>query len=397
VRPLPLRVLGRLLTAGAAVGLTALALALYRLGDSQGWTGDGPGMLVVMLLIPLAGLLALVAWAAVVAQWTLRREGIPAALPLGLLAVGLAGSVHGAVEAARDARPSHAAPVVALAFGDAGALLVSLDEAGTLKAWDVAARRVRSERREPALAGARELLLTPDGVTAVALGPRGATRLRLDDPAAPAATLLGVEHAALLPGGRLAWAAGAELRIDALAAPDPQRAGVALGAPITALAADRQGALAMALADGRIVVRGPDGEPGRPLGALDAPATRLAFSPGGAWLAAIDAEGRASVVDLRRGGVRPLERWLGLHHAAFVTDELLVFTAADRDPAALSISLAAPGPRAGPWLSYGQPVSALAGAPGAPLAAVAFGPQLFLARAPQRAGDYVSDAERLVP
>lgn len=387
--------IGCALSVALAAGFTALALGLYRLGDAHGWTGEGPGMLVVMLAIPLAGLIALATWAAVAAQWRLRREGLNATLPLALLALGLAGSVHAAREQVRHARPSHDAPVSALGFRADGTLLVSLDEAGTLKVWDVAARRLRSERREPALAGAHELLVTPDGVAAVALGPRGASVLRLDAPAPAAATLPGVEHAALLPGGRLAWAAGEELRSGPLAAPDPGSRGLSLGAPIRALAADREGMLAVALADGRLLALAPDGEARRPLGALDPPATRLAFSPGGAWLAAVDGAGRAWIADLRRGELRPLEPWMGLHHAAFVADDVLVYTAADADPAALSLALGET-PTSGSWLNHGQVVTALAGAPGAPLAAVALGPELLLARAPQRAGDYVSDAERLV-
>jgi len=392
-----LRVLGRLLTIGLAAGFTALALGLYRLGDSQGWTGDGPGMLVVMLLIPVAGAIALSTWGAVVAQWRLGRErGLGADLPLLLLAVGVAGSVQAARQHAAVSRPSHDAPVIALGFRADGGRLLSLDEDGTLKEWDVAGRRFRSERREPALAKSRALLVTPDAVVAVALGPRGATILRLDDPAQGLATLPGVEHAALLPGARLAWTIGEELRIDALPGPRPGIEGIALGAPVTALAADPEGTLALALADGRLLALAPDGEARREIGLLPAPATRLAFSPGGAWLAAADATGQATIADLRRGTLRPLARWMGLHHAAFVADELLVFTAAGADPAALSLSLAPPEPASGPWLNHGQGVTALGAAPGAALAAVAFGPQLFLARAPGRAGDYVSDAERLV-
>jgi hypothetical protein len=390
-----LRWLGRVLTIGVATGFTAVAMGLYRLGDDRGWTGDGPGMLVVMLLIPVAGAVALATWGAVVAQWVAGPRRVSGSLALAMLAAGMVGTGWQAREHQRQAKPSHDAPVVAVAFADDGARLLSLDAAGTLKTWDVAQRRLLGERREPLLAGARALIATSDGVFAIALGPRGADVLRPGEAGLAPTTLLGVSSATLLPGGRLAWATDQRLHIGALGSLDLQDAGVALGAPITALAADREGALAAALADGRLVVIGPGGETRRELGTLPAPATRLAFSPGGAWLAAADAEARAHVADLRRGEMRALDRWIGLHHAAFVADEVLVFTAAAEDPAALSLSLAASAPATGPWLNHGQIVTALGAAPGAPVAAVAFGPQLFLARAPRRGGDYVSDAERL--
>ena len=52
VRQPLLRALGRLLAIGVSAGFSVLAIGLYRLGDSQNWTGDGPGMLVVLLAVP---------------------------------------------------------------------------------------------------------------------------------------------------------------------------------------------------------------------------------------------------------------------------------------------------------------------------------------------------------
>lgn len=398
VRQPALRSLGRLLTIGAAAGATALAIGLYRLGASQGWTGDGPGIFVVMLLIPTAGVLALAGWSVVFAQGRLARDGgIGPGLPLLLLAVAVAGGTQVAFRHAAVSRPSHDAPVIALGFASDGSRLLSLDEAGVLKAWDPASGRLQSQRADPALARSSALLVTPDGDCAVALGSHGAVIVRLDGAASAVTTLPGVGSAALLPGERLAWARGDELHVDALREPRAPGAATAVGAPITALASDREGTLALAIADGRLLALAPDGEARRELGSLPAPAVRLALSPGGAWLLAVDADGRAVVADLRRGWLRPLAHPRGLHHAVFVTEDALVFTAAAADPVALSLSLATREPAPRSWLNHGQVVTAMGAAPGAPRAAVALGREIFLARAPGGEHGYVSDAERLVP
>jgi hypothetical protein len=397
VRPPLLRALGRLLSIGLAAAATVLAVGLYRYGDENDWTGHGPGMLVVMLLIPAVGAVALATWGTVVAQWRAgRQRRVGAGLALGLIAVGLAGSAWSARTYQRTARPSHDAPVVAMAFRADGKELFSLDAGGTLKRWDVARRRMLEARREPALAGARSLFLSAEGRFAMALGPAGATLLRLDRAGPSTATLQGVERATLLPADRIAWVARAELWVAPLPAAAPATRVASFAVPITALTADAEGDLTLALADGRLLALGPDGESRRELASLPSPAVRLAVSAGGRWLAAGDAEGHAFLVDRHRDAVHPLARWNGLHHAAFVTDDVLIFTGAESDTAAGSLSLAGAKPKSGPWLGHGQIVTALAGAHEAPLAAAALGPELFLARAPRRAGDYVSDAERLV-
>lgn len=397
-RPRWLRALGIALTAATAAGMTALAVTLFRLGSDRGWTGDGPGMLVIGFLFVASIPIALGLWAAFAAQLRAWRRGRPdrgasPALALGLVVVGVAGTASERRDAEREGRPTHDAEIAALALSPDGERLVSLDAGGTLKRWRVGERRLEAARQDPGLAGATALLLDEAGAAALVLVPGGAIRVPADGTAAPE-TLPGVNAAASLPGEEVALAEGASVRIVAWGEHAATRRRHALPAPVTGLASDAQGWLVAALADGSLVaLEGGDREP-RTLALLPAAAVRLAFSPGGRWLAAADADGRGHVVDPRRGGMRPLPAWMRLGRFAFVSDERLLFAAGPPwtegfalDPAEL---------RSEPWLNHGSAIVGIAAAPGARETAVAIDRYVFVARSPASGHAYTSDATRLL-
>jgi hypothetical protein len=56
------RWLGRLLTLSAALIFSAGALYLLRVGSRAGWTSDGPGALVIMLITAFLVISAVVCW-----------------------------------------------------------------------------------------------------------------------------------------------------------------------------------------------------------------------------------------------------------------------------------------------------------------------------------------------
>ena len=385
-----LRVLGRGLTAALALGFSWLAIGLWRLGAERGWTGDGPGMLVVMLAIPVAALCALAAWVGLLAPST-ESSRVPAWLALGAIATGLAGSAHSALELRRNAQPSHGAPVVALAFIEGGSRLVSYDATGVVKRWRIRTRALEAEWTAPELAGARAILTTPEGFRAVALfADRAVIRTFDDRPASR--TLPGVAGAALLPGDRGALASGRTLRIAPLGDPERPDLERTLPAEIRALAADRQGRLWAALADGAVVSL-EAGAGLREVARLQAPAERLIVSPGGAWLAAIDAGGKGRVISLADGAVHDVPGF-GVYAAAFATERMLVYNSGPLDGAALALSLDRLATE--PWIGQGRGIAALAVDPDAGLAAFAAGGDAHVLVAPGNGGNaYTSSWDRL--
>jgi hypothetical protein len=389
-----LRGLGRLATLLLAAGLSWGVWLLCSLGASRHWTGDGPGMLVVILGFGLGAACAVAAWLAVLRQATADpARGGRAGPALAAVALGLAGVALGALDHRMVSQPTQDAPIAALRFSPDGARLFTLDVAGTLKTWRVADRRLASERAEPALAGARELLVTPDGRFAVALVAAGAVVLPLSDGPAPS-TLSGVAHVALAGDGELAVADADGLRLVALHGPEGRGHPLATGAVVTALAGDGTGGLAAALADGAIVLL--DGRQGstRLRVALPAPARRLVLSPRAARVVAVDAEGRAVVVDAQDGSVRPFPGWIRPAVLAFVSDETILATSAPGDPAIVSLAL--PGLVSAPFWNHGRAVAALDAAGGRGLVAVALAGDVFVAPAPRDGRAYAATSWRLV-
>jgi hypothetical protein len=384
-----LRVLGRGLSAAVAIGFTALAIALYRLGADRGWTGDGPGMLVVMLAIPVAALCALAAWAGLLVPSSAESRVSPW-LAIGAMAVGLAGCFYTAFEVKRDAQPSHAAPVAAIAFVDGGAALVSIDTAGTVRRWRAKTHEVLGEWSAPELAGARAIVVSADGATAIALFGDRAVARPLDAPRATR-TLPGVADAALLPGDRAALALDRSVLV--VAAADPARIDVERKLPLAvrAVAADRQGRIYGALADGALVAIESADAP-RTIAQLPAAPARLLASPGGTWLAAVDADGKGRIVATATGDVREIPGF-GVHAAAFLSDGALGFNSGPQDGAAQKLSLDAM--RTEPWIGQGVGIAALAVAEDAGLAAFAAGRDVHLLAAPGRGNAYTSNWHRL--
>ena len=384
-----LRVLGRGLSALLAIGFTALAIALFQLGHDRGWTGDGPGMLVVMLAIPIAALCALAGWVGLFLPATAESRVSPW-LALGAIGVGLAGGAWTVLDMQRAAQPSHDAPVVAIAFVDGGAALVSFDSAGAVKRWRVATREVEAEWSAPELAGARAIVASRSGVAAIALFADHAVARLFDAPRATR-TLPGVADAALLPGDRAALAVGRTILV--VSTSDPARSEGELPVPgvVRALAADRQGRIYAALADGALVVV-ESARVQRTIAQLPAAPARLLVSPGGTWLAAIDGDGKARIVTPATGAVREVSGF-GMHAVAFLSERALGFNSGPLDGAALALSLE--DLRTEPWIGQGGGIAALAVEPDAGLAAFAVGRDVNLLAAPGGGNAYTSTWERL--
>jgi hypothetical protein len=384
-----LRFLGRGLTAALALGFSGVALALLRFGAERGWTGDGPAMLVVMLAIPIAALCALAMWVALFLPETAASR-VPAWLAIGSIAIGLAGTSGFVIEARRDAQPSHGAPVVALAFVEGGSRLVSYDSTGAVKRWRLRTHALERSWQAPELAGARQILTTAEGFRAVALfGDRAV--VHTFEKGAAEVTLPGVAAVAILPHDRAAFASGRTLRIAPLGAPRGADLERELPAEARALAADRQGRLWAALADGAVVSLDA-GSALREVARLPAPAERLLVSPGGAWLAAIEAGGKGRVVSAATGAVHELPGF-GVHAAAFASERFLLFNSGPLDGAALAFSLERMATE--PWIGQGIGIAALTVDPDSGVAAFATGHDANVLVAPGKGNAYTSKWDRL--
>jgi hypothetical protein len=309
---------------------------------------------------------------------------------VGSIAIGLAGTGWSALDAQRDAQPSHGAPVVALAFVEAGSRLVSYDATGAVKRWRLLTHALEGEWQAPGLAGARHILTTTGGARAVALfGDRA--EIHTFEKRAAVVTLPGVAAAAVLPDDRAAFASGRTLRIAPLGAPQASDLERELPAEARALAADRQGRLWAALADGAVVSL-EAGTALREIARLPAPAERLLVSPGGTWLAAIEPGGKGRVVRAATGAVHELPGF-GVHAAAFASEQLFVFNGSPLDGAALAFSLERMATE--PWIGQGIGISALAVDPDAGVAAFAAGNDANVLVAPGKGNAYTSKWERL--
>jgi len=389
-----LRWLGRAFAGGIALGLSALAIAAYRLGEDRDWTGDGPAMLVVMMIIPVAALCALAAGSAALYPGR-RRPGWAASpwIAVGMIAVGSIGSGLGAYEYQEDLRHAHDAPVVALAFVDEGRRLVSCDTRGTLAFWDVASRTRSDLRTLPQLAGAREVQIAPDGRVAIGLGAYGARFASLDPDLPLEVTLPDVVQAAFSGDDEVALATATEVRLAPRTAPEAPRVTRTFVAPVSALAV--QGRPFVALENRALIALGDHGEPDASLANLPFVARRLLVSPGAKWLIALDADEKPAILPARGGAVRQPDAWMRMHAVAFVSDEQLVFTTSPEDPSALSLSLERLETQ--PFFNHGLAITALAALPGVPDAAIALEGDLHLVPAPV-AGlhAYASASRRLV-
>lgn len=226
--------------------------------------------------------------------------------------------------------------------------------------------------------------MAPDGAGAVVIARRGASVLRLTGDLAILSTLAGVESAALLPGGRLAGPR-AELRIGALSDLEGASSAAAFGARISALAADREGALAPTAACWRSARAAPraGSSASRPCGSPSRRATR-------GWPPPTRQAGRMSSTCAAAHTAR----------SSPGTGSTMPSSSPMRSwssplPSGIPPRSRSRSPHRIPPAGRGSIRAALGAAPGAPMAAVAMGGELFLASA-RRAGDSVSDAERLV-
>jgi hypothetical protein len=384
-----LRVLGRGLTAVVAIAFSYLAIGLYLLGAERGWTGDGPAMLVVMIAIPIAALCALAAWVGLAMPSTATSR-VPASLALGAIAIGGGGAAYSAFAMQQAALPSHSAPVVAVAFVDGGGALVSADTMGVVKRWRVARSWVEAEWTVRELAGAQAILVTPEGYRAVALFPDRAVLATFGEKG-KVKTLPPLAGAALLAGDRAALAADRTVRVVALADPALADNEWELPAPAGAVAADRQGRVYAALADGTLAAL-ESGRAVRPLARVPIAPVRLLVSPGGTWLAAIAADGTGWVAATATGATHALPGF-GVHAATFVGETGFGYNSGPLDGAAHLFSLERLATE--PWIGQGRGIAALACDREAGLAAFVSGPDVHVLAAPGPGNAYTSVWERL--
>lgn len=324
---------GQLLALALGLGCLWLSYYLFAGGQRAGWSSDGAGILFVMIfMVLLAGLGIALLW---LLLWSFTRDeadgddrlaGVRTAMAL-LVLLAIAVPLARAGWASFAGRHSHDASVVSLYLTADQSELRSVDRAGILKTWDAASGRHRGTRvggglTEPPFYGPSGGMLLPawqfarryyflhPGTDLDALGP-------------------GIEvHAvlaALAPGGELVTASRTSLEWAPVA--DQRAAGrrrFFWERAIRDLAVSPRGEAVFVDEDGRLV--SVAGTPPAVTRALDLPPRdyeRLAFSPSGSILLAVDRAG-AAVAVLANGEVRELPDGVRLELFAFDGPDSLV-------------------------------------------------------------------------
>lgn len=390
------RILAGLLAGGIALAGFAGAVGLIQVGQRAHWTSDGPGMLLIMLGIPVCGVIGLV-----FGSLTLKaffRESRPASALEGELQSGqdsnpalmdattrnrvMAWIVGGlvlfiAASSAfehRAGKPSHDAGIRALHHYQPGGL-ASLDGAGVLKLWQVSGRRHRATVQLTISDVPTVLIVTPDERTAFVLNSR--QQLSVYDLTKSAAAIHTVS-----PVRDLCFEGGDSV----LAIRD--RKLVRIGAAATNVAAPLQGvgsarALTCRQDKGEIVYVDEtnvlhlfDERTGMDRFALPLSSifpVRLVPSPEFRRVLVLDSKGFSSMIDLATREVTPLPRHHRSHHIGFLSEDQIVVGEVS------SVRVDLPGMKSTPYFNLGQPVTALTTLPQLSTTSMAFGTQLYIA------------------
>jgi len=390
------RVLASLVSGTIGLAGFAGAAGLIWIGQKAHWTSDGPGMLLIMIAIPVSGAVGLVfssvALKAMLSEPTPTPGSEPArqagqgdaslGLPLavrnrmmswivsGLLVLFVGSSVYDH----RAGKPSHDARILVLHAYQPGGL-ASLDGQGVLKLWSIPGRGHRATRVLSVDASPSDLVVTPDAQ--VAFVRTNHHLLSVFDLTKAGHILHNVDHVSALcfEGGNSVLAIR-DRNVIRIGSSVPNSLIPLQGLrPATALAC-RADSGEIAYVDETKVLHVFDERTGgdRFTIPLSMHAVRLMASPSFRRLLAIDAAGFLSVIDFDSRRELPLPRHHRSHHVAFLSDDQIVV--GEISSARVDI----PSMKSSPYFNLGQQVTALATLPSQLTTLMAFDKELYLAR-----------------
>ncbi len=404
------RMLAGLLSGMIGLAGFAAAAGLFWVGHKAHWTSDGPGMLLIMLAIPICGIIGFVfssvALKAMLSdsspapvtetfqgagqiENTSRVDGILSHRMMtwivgGLLVLFAASSAYDR----RASKPSHDARILALHVYQPGGL-ASLDAQGELKFWGLTGRGHRASRALSMDGRPTALVVTPDAHVAFVLS--GHRQLGIYDLAQLPSLSRRVDHV-----GDICFDGG-----DSVLAIRDRRI-VRIGAAAT-ISAPLQGmGFANALAcrpdtgeivyvDETTVLHLFDERTGRDRFTipLSVRPVRLIASPEFRRLLAIDAHGFLSLIDLATRQEWPLPRHHHSPHVGFLSEDQIVVG----DVSSVRVDI--PSLKSTPYFNLGQSVTALATFPSLSTTLVAFDKELYLARDLKGSHRGMAQTERL--
>lgn len=394
------------------IGLAGLAAAagLIWLGQKAHWTSDGPGMLLIMLAIPVCGIVGFV-FSSVALKVMLSDtpparviEPVPhaeqidnASRPDAILRNRMMTWIVGSVLALfvansaydhRARQPSHDARILALhVYQPEG--LASLDAQGVLKLWGLSGRGHRASRALAVDARPTALVVTPDAHVAFVLS--GHRQLSIYDLAQLPSPSHRVEHVGdiCFDGGDsvLAIRDRRVVRIGAAATISPPLQGIGVAIALTC----RPDTGEIVYVDETTVLHVFDERIGRDRFTipLSVRPVRLVASPSFRRLLAIDPAGFLAVIDLDLQQELPLPRHQRSHHAAFLSDDQIV--AGEVSTVRVNI----PSMKSSPYFNLGQQVTALATLPSLSTTLMAFDKELYLAHDYKGSHSGMAPTERL--
>jgi hypothetical protein len=157
-----------------ALGGTAGAWGLYRVGEDLNWDTPGSaGILLVVIALGAAVIIAIGGWIAVAFQIRRLRKPRPPRSPartttfnnirVAFSIVFVVWALFSVYRYVRTQWPSHYAPVVQLVYSHDGDFLYSLDESGVLKKWSTEHRFEADRWKLPREDALTQMLVGSDG------------------------------------------------------------------------------------------------------------------------------------------------------------------------------------------------------------------------------------------
>ncbi|MEQ1795185.1 MAG: hypothetical protein ABL970_13455 [Nitrospira sp.] len=403
------RILAGLLSGVIGLAGFAAAVSLISVGQKSHWTSDGPGMLLIMLAIPICGIVGFVfSSMALKAAFSdslpssdphpspqaVSLDGVPCGdatlrnrmmiwIVGSLLAIFIASSVYDH----RARQPSHDARILAMYAYQPGGL-ASLDAKGELKLWGVSghrASRMLSVDARPAV-----LVVTPDAHVAFVVTTHH--QLGIFDLAKSASAGHTMAHIGdvCFDGGDsvLAIRDRKVVRIRASSGTDAvPLQGLGLASVLTCRADTGE----VGYVDEANVLHLFDERTGhdRFTLPLSVRPVRLIASPEFRRLLAIDSGGSLSLIDLVTRQELPLPGHHRSPHVGFLSEDQIVIGNVS------SVRVDIPSMKSAPYFNLGQPVTALATFPSFSTTLVAFDKELYLAHAPKSSLSGMAQTERL--
>lgn len=387
------RILAGLLSGAVGLAGVAAAVGLIAVGQKAHWTSDGPGMLLIMLAIPIFGIIGFVFLSmALKAMFsdsapssnldhlppvtprdgTSRKDGAERNRMMAWMVGGLL-MLFGANSAYdhRARQPSHDARILAIHAYQSGAL-ASLDAKGVLKLWGASGHR--ASRALPVDATPAGLLLTPDAGVAFVLTTHHQLRIFDLTNSAPASQT--VEHIrdVCFEGGSSVLAIRERKVVRIVGSPSTGPVplqGLGFASVLTCRADTGE----IVYVDEKNALHLFDEGAGRDRFTLPLSVrpVRLIPSPEFRRLLAIDSGGSLSLIDLVTHQELPLPSHHRSLHVGFLSEDQIVVGEVS------SVRVDIPSMKSTPYFNLGQPVTSLATLPSISATLVAFDKELYFA------------------